>query len=363
MQGSATNHVRATLPQSCYGHTEGTAGLTGALLAAGALQLRLLPPVVNLREVNPYVSAALGDWRSRQGVAGAAPRQLAAAALLTQEPLLAGTSSFGMSGVNAHALLAAAGAAEPAVSAAAPQSSLAWERSTHWPHPLPHPLLLLVTVQPSSGGSGNAECACDLGAANLAWLRDHQVQGRALLPGAAMFEVAAAAAAACLGGNATAGSNGSGSRGRAAALSALSILAPCLLPGAASARSSALLCCSVATGSGAVEVHSSSGVRHLRAVAGVVPAKPAAGPASQNPLVSGALLPARAAAAQPTPLGHNMAAVAARLEHASGCACCSCLPCGSWAVEQRLLSLCCSHSTAAPLPSPLLQVHAAPRRV
>ncbi len=39
------------LLQACYGHTEGTAGITGVLLAAAALQRAAAPGVTNLREV------------------------------------------------------------------------------------------------------------------------------------------------------------------------------------------------------------------------------------------------------------------------------------------------------------------------
>ena len=77
------------------------------LLAATGLQRQQQLPIVNLREVNPYVAAALGEWRSRLSMAAAPSRQSGAAANLLEAgaQLLAGTSSFGMSGVNAHALL------------------------------------------------------------------------------------------------------------------------------------------------------------------------------------------------------------------------------------------------------------------
>ena len=63
--------------QACYGHTEGTAGITGALLAITALRQSAAAPIVNLRSVNPYVTAALSDWRSLKGLDAHAPRQLA----------------------------------------------------------------------------------------------------------------------------------------------------------------------------------------------------------------------------------------------------------------------------------------------
>lgn len=49
--------------KACYGHTEGTAGLHGVMLAVHTLQHAVAPPVQHLREMNPYVSAALADWQ------------------------------------------------------------------------------------------------------------------------------------------------------------------------------------------------------------------------------------------------------------------------------------------------------------
>ena len=65
------------LLQSCYGHTEGTAGVTGALLALCTVSHMGSPPIVNLRNVNPYVIAALADWSAQAGKAVLVPRQYA----------------------------------------------------------------------------------------------------------------------------------------------------------------------------------------------------------------------------------------------------------------------------------------------
>lgn len=61
--------------QACFGHTEGTAGITGALLAVSALQKSMAPGIVNLMSMNPYVAAAIEDWGARQGMAAMLPRQ------------------------------------------------------------------------------------------------------------------------------------------------------------------------------------------------------------------------------------------------------------------------------------------------
>ena len=94
------------------------AGLTGLLLAAGSQQARAAAPIRHLRNVNPYVAAALSDWRRRCGLTAALPLQLAPriAGGPAGEDILAATSSFGMSGVNAHAMVAAAPSPMPAAS-------------------------------------------------------------------------------------------------------------------------------------------------------------------------------------------------------------------------------------------------------
>ena len=95
--------------KSCYGHTEGAAGLTGLLLAASMANQQAAPAIMHLRSMNPYVQTALSDWAARGG--GRAlhlPRQYAAGAGPSAQPGAAGTSSFGMSGVNAHMLVEAA---------------------------------------------------------------------------------------------------------------------------------------------------------------------------------------------------------------------------------------------------------------
>lgn len=85
----------------------------GLLAAAGALTAQHLPGIAHLRSVNPHVASALADWRrSYRGDPGAtvAPplmRQSAPSTTCGCDDALSGSSSFGMSGVNAHVMLAA----------------------------------------------------------------------------------------------------------------------------------------------------------------------------------------------------------------------------------------------------------------
>ena len=298
--------------KSCYGHTEGTAGLTGTLLAAAGMQHQLLPPIVNLRELNPYVSAALADWRSRHGLAAAPSRQLAPCAHLAGaggEPL-AGTSSFGMSGVNAHALLSAAPAASLAAgadAATASSAAITWQRTQFWPSPLPHPVLLAATARLAGSAARLVECVADLAAPGLAWMQDHAVQGRALLPGAAMFEMAAAAATACLPLEGGAGA------GTLPALSGLSIMVPCVLP--APSSPSLLLRCSFNARSGALEIGSGAGARHLQGAAAAVRPLPGA---AQQPAPGRRVLAALIARPPSAGRGHNLARAEAPRQDTSG---------------------------------------------
>ena len=159
--------------KACYNHTEGTAGLLGVVLAMHALQQAVTPPVAHARELNPYVAAALGDWASASHLRSIISRVGWLSSRLTrtlrmrlrrqqqqccphqpsrgservcgvQEPaalpqvrqrLVAGTSSFGMSGVNAHGLFMPPDELPSARTAAVP-----WQRSRHWVVPPAHHL-------------------------------------------------------------------------------------------------------------------------------------------------------------------------------------------------------------------------------
>ena len=72
-------HMPAGSVKACYGHTEGAAGLHGALCVFLSLQQNIAPPIMHLRSMNPYVSAALADWASSTGRQAAVPRVSVAA--------------------------------------------------------------------------------------------------------------------------------------------------------------------------------------------------------------------------------------------------------------------------------------------
>lgn len=200
--------------KSCYGHTEGAAGLTGALLALQAMRsqvgceaahgrqlpaltcMQLMPgahngwcacstemppttrhtqgctPILHLRSINPYVESTFADWRKAHHLAANAGRQAAPLPLpgAADSPPLAGTSSFGMSGVNACALLEAASAAEQPSDAEIP----ALHRQRHWALV---PALYFAQNGAVGGSTRHSLCsfAASLARPELAYLWDHQV--------------------------------------------------------------------------------------------------------------------------------------------------------------------------------------------
>jgi hypothetical protein len=250
------------------------AGLAGALFAIAAIQQQQQAPIACLRQLNPYVGAALADWRARHGMAVCLPRQPAALATAGSSQggggstQLAGTSSFGMSGVNAHAVLClppqAAGAM---IATAAASVRLLWQQQYHWPAPAPHPLLHSAAVAPLGGGSGTLDdkavrYSFRLAAARCAFLLDHSVSGRPLLPATASFEVLLAAAVTALEPAATQQFQGSQQRGESAVpvrcgLASVAIQAPKLLPRQAQIEEA--VACEVLLGSGTANVSSHPG--------------------------------------------------------------------------------------------------------
>ena len=127
-----------------------------------------------------------------------------------QAERVAGTSSYGMSGANAHAVLSPA---EPQ-HMVHERPSLLWHCMRNWFAPTRHAMLAQCTA-----AAGKLAMTARLGSASMAYLHDHQVQGRALCAGAAMFEMGTAAGASLL----------PASSGTRLVLSRASIETPCQL--------------------------------------------------------------------------------------------------------------------------------------
>ena len=86
------------------------------LLALSTVRQEAAAPIKHLRAVNPYVGAALATNSQRLSL----PREHAPVQL-TAQSRTAGTSSFGMSGVNAHLLLTSSAASTDSMAMRADQ--------------------------------------------------------------------------------------------------------------------------------------------------------------------------------------------------------------------------------------------------
>lgn len=175
--------------KSCYGHTEGAAGLTGLLLAAHCAVQLCSSPVMHLRNSNAYVEAALRDWVRNSQLTAAIPRQQQAAMSAAQ---LAGTSSFGMSGVNAHVVMCAPQSLAEGMAAAASAAKQLRQSQRLWPMAPVH-CLLYSCAQTSE----HSRFSCLLSQPMLGYLWQHQPLGRSTLPATTTWEIMTAAAS-CL---------------------------------------------------------------------------------------------------------------------------------------------------------------------
>ena len=92
-------------------------------------------------------------------------------------------------GTNAHAVMGLATLGDDSMGQA---PATPWQRQRIWYEPPPHQLLLSAAVYHAPGRAVVFSTPLARGA--LAFLRDHRVRGRILLPGAAMFEMSSAAA-------------------------------------------------------------------------------------------------------------------------------------------------------------------------
>ena len=93
-------------------------------MAAMGLNQGFAAGILNLRSLNPYVATAVADWRKVAAPVPLLSRQTAPNQAVLNNLSMAGASSFGMSGVNAHVLLGMQ------TTVAAPEEShQAWKRS------------------------------------------------------------------------------------------------------------------------------------------------------------------------------------------------------------------------------------------
>jgi hypothetical protein len=209
-------------------------------------------PILHLTALNPHVASTIphpGAFFLPRQHAPSSSGQAAAPADTAW-----GVSAFAFQGTNAHALLALAGADSAAVLTLVNPRSTAWAKERFWIGPEPHALVACVArVATTAGAAGTAVLfEADLMQPKRAFMWDHAVAGRPILPGAAFLE----AAAGCLHTAAAAGDDGV-----RLLLTAVTIPAPLELPSAAGSKGKQqlLLQCQMEISSGRVRIASRSG--------------------------------------------------------------------------------------------------------
>jgi len=192
----ASGRLRLTAAKSRVGHTEPVAGLVGLIHAANMIGQDIVQSTVHLRNMNPLVTSLLAGTTQAEGRHRLAPRQEGPAPATI--PTLCGVSAFAFQGTNAHALISASlDVPQYQEEATLQRKSNQWQRRRHWFALQPHALL----YRASSDAVSRATFSLDFNQPRLSYLLDHQVSGRALLPGASMLEAAHAGALRLLSTN------------------------------------------------------------------------------------------------------------------------------------------------------------------
>jgi len=157
--------------------------------------------------MNPYVESSLADWKKSNNIEAQPSRSTAPLPLLNaigaKRQQFVGTSSFGMSGVNAHALIDATSPEENIdIQDMAVNKLGSLFRVKLWPLvPALHMAqraLLPNTNSRLYAPNAKYSVAINLKAPALTFLNDHIVAGKAILPGTGMFEALLAAGAGLL---------------------------------------------------------------------------------------------------------------------------------------------------------------------
>jgi acyl transferase domain-containing protein/NADPH:quinone reductase-like Zn-dependent oxidoreductase/acyl carrier protein/thioesterase domain-containing protein len=155
------------------GHLEGTAGLAGLMLSKLQMSYQFAHPL-RYRNMNAYVSNSFSSWDKPHSV----PIQ---SSQCSSEH--SGTSSFGMSGVNAHAIIRIAEGYDGKRISVWNSTSKCHVEILQTYHPMLHTAMKAGKV---------VKMSCALNAASLADLNDHQVNGGVIVPGAAYLELSVA---------------------------------------------------------------------------------------------------------------------------------------------------------------------------
>jgi len=172
--------------KSQVGHTEASAGATGVQQSLRMLETKQETAILHLHALNHYVVQALTLPRSTKQTTNAnrVLSRRSAGALAVVSSSLVGASAFGLSGTNAHALLASAVDCDGVLLPASP--IVVWHREHAQATPWAHALLAAASADPRKE---EVVLQADLQTAACEYLWDHVFDGTAILSEASLLEL------------------------------------------------------------------------------------------------------------------------------------------------------------------------------
>jgi 3-oxoacyl-(acyl-carrier-protein) synthase/NADPH:quinone reductase-like Zn-dependent oxidoreductase/short-subunit dehydrogenase/acyl carrier protein len=163
--------------KASLGHAEGNAGLTGSIFALRALRTLSTASILHMNNLNIHISRLLEDRAGDSSTNFVLPREHGG--LPISSIRYAATSSFGMSGVNAHAIFFNS----PKEDKTKPRRPYL-QKKGYWITPLHKKIVREVS------SCGTKSIAFVLSNANrMPNLFDHKVNGQAILPGTGVLEI------------------------------------------------------------------------------------------------------------------------------------------------------------------------------
>ena len=172
--------------KSWCGHSEPAAGMLGLAHAHLALSQQAALPVLHLRNLNPHIASAFSSQASDMRKMVTTRQTGPMAGVQAGAQFYCGTSAFAFQGTNAHAIMSLQSPGTASQSAMAEAKSLPFQQRRHWVAPLTHPILTRFKGNQSS----ITVLEADLAASSAAYLWDHVVADRSLMPGAGSFDLA-----------------------------------------------------------------------------------------------------------------------------------------------------------------------------
>lgn len=188
-KGRHTQAAALAAAKSRFGHSETGAGLLGLINTVRSSGSDARLPIMHLCTINAYVASALdGAQRSFSAVRQAAPGPLSTNACAA----LSGVSAFAFQGTNAHGVLEKSYHLDE--ESTNEHSKQLTRPIYYWYAPAPHAMLASAAISQLGGSSLRLEIAARTAKPSLAYLAEHVVHGRSILPAAAMLDLVLAAA-------------------------------------------------------------------------------------------------------------------------------------------------------------------------